>query len=80
MTTQSHEFEYTVDDESQSTTELALTPVQILEQAGIDPANHYLIEIRGDTQKSYEDEPDTEIHMHEKMKFISVSTGPTPVS
>ncbi len=71
---------YTVDGETQTTTEHELTPVQILQNAGIDPATHYLVQIEGQHKISYKDEPNKKIHMHEHMKFISVSTGPTPVS
>jgi hypothetical protein len=73
-------FDYTVDDEPQSTTEHTLTPNQILAKAGIDPATHYLVQIIGNTQKSYKDTPNEPIHMHEHMKFVSVFTGSTPVS
>ena len=73
-------FDYTVDDEPQTTTEHVLTPTTILSNAGIDPATHYLVEIVGNTQKSYKDKPNEPIHMHEHMKFVSVFTGSTPVS
>jgi hypothetical protein len=73
-------FQYTVDDEPQSTSEHILTARQILQNAGIDPSNHYLIEIEGQHKKSFEANPDEPIHMHERMKFISVFKGPTPVS
>lgn len=73
-------FDYTVDDESQSTTLHELTPVQILGNAGIDAASHYLVQIEGNHRVSYQDRPNDPIHMHEHMKFISISTGPTPVS
>ena len=36
-------FDYTVDGEAQSTTEHVLTPTQILQAAGVDPATHYLV-------------------------------------
>ena len=73
-------FAYTVDDEPQSTPSHTLTAAQILSNAGIDPATHYLVEIRGNDKESFQADPSKEIHMHEHMKFISVSTGPTPVS
>ena len=73
-------FNYTVDDEKQSTTDHVLTAQQILSNAGIDPATHYLVQIEGKNRISYKDEPSKEIHMHEHITFISVSTGPTPVS
>jgi hypothetical protein len=70
---------YTVDGEPQSTTEHELTVGQILKNAGIDPTSHYLVEIQGHHQVPYKD-VDEVIRMHEHMKFISVSTHPTPVS
>ena len=73
-------FQYTVDDEPQTTTEHILTARQILQNAGIDPATHYLVEIQGQHKTSYQNKPDEPIHMHEHMKFISVFSGPTPVS
>jgi len=73
-------FNYTVDDEAQSTNLHEMTPRQILTNAGIDPASHYLVQIEGNHKVSYENKLDEIIHMHQHMKFISVSTGPTPVS
>lgn len=73
-------FNYTVDDETHSTNLHEMTPRQILTNAGIDPASHYLVQIEGNHKVSYENKPDEIIHMHQHMKFISLSTGPTPVS
>lgn len=73
-------FSYTVDDEPYTTTAHVLTPIQILQEAKIDPATHYLVLLQGQHQHSYKDNPNEEIHMHEHMKFIAISTGPTPVS
>ena len=73
-------FNYTVDGEPQSTTEHQLTASQILKNAGKDPASHYLVLLEGNTQKSYEGKSNEIIHMHQHMKFISLSLAPTPVS
>jgi hypothetical protein len=73
-------FDYTVDDEPESTEERVLTPAQILQSAGTNPATHYLVQIDGHHQISYQNNPNAEIHMHEHMRFISIPTGPTPVS
>ena len=73
-------FEYTVNNEPQTTTGHALTPAQIMITAGIDPATNYLIGIVGATQKSYKDKPEEQIRMHENMKFITNFTGEVPVS
>lgn len=73
-------FQFTVDDESFSTHEHTLTPIQILEIAGLDPATHYLVQIHGNHQVSYKDKPNEPIHMHQHAKFVSVFTGETPVS
>lgn len=73
-------FEYTVDGESQSTPEHTLTATQILANAGIDVANHYLVQVEGNHQTSYKDNPGQAIHMHQHAKFISVFKGETTVS
>lgn len=80
---QTHIIHFALDDEPQETREKELTPRQIMESAKparIDPNTHYLVQIEGQHQVSYKDKPDEPIHMHEKMRFVSVSTGPTPVS
>jgi hypothetical protein len=73
-------FEYTVDDEPQTTSEHHLTAHQILLNAGLDPATYYLVEIEGQHRKSFKDNPDEQIPMHQHMKFVSVFNGPTTVS
>ena len=75
-----HEITFSVDDEPVETIAHELTPRAILQLAGIDPDNHYLVKIDGRHQHSYRDAPDTPIEVHEHEKFISVATGPTPVS
>ena len=77
--TSHHSFDFTVDDETFKTDQHTLTARAILEIAGVDPSSHYLVEIHGREQTEHKDLND-EIHMHEHAKFISVSTGPTPVS
>ena len=72
-------FDFTVDGEPFTTEEHVLTARQILDIAGVDTNSHYLVEIRGREQVEHKN-LDDEIHMHEHAKFISVSTGPTPVS
>lgn len=54
-------FDYTVDGEQQSTSEHVLTPIQIMNNAGVDPASHYLVQIIGQKQESYQSNPNQEI-------------------
>ena len=75
-----HPIEFEVDTEQLTTDQKVLTPVQIMTMAGVDPATHYLVQLKGQHQESYQGKPQEQIHMHPKMKFITVSTGPTPVS
>ena len=75
-----HEIEFSVDGETVTTTEHELTPVQIMQLAGVDPATHYLKEIRGQQQISYKDMPNEPIHVHNNQRFITNSLEPTPVS
>jgi hypothetical protein len=75
-----HQIDYTVNGEPQSTTDRAMTPIDIMRKAGVDPDTNYLIQLIGANQESYKDTPTKEIHMHEHMKFITNFTGPTPVA
>lgn len=74
------QIEFTVDTEELLTDEAVLTPRQILKLAGIDPENHFLTEIKGREQISFEGRPDEPIRMHDDMVFVSAKVGPTPVS
>lgn len=73
---------YTLDDEPYTTTDTTLTPRQILTTGGVDVSTHYLVELHGKSgeRKSYQDKMDEVIQMHPNMRFLSMSTGPTPVS
>jgi hypothetical protein len=75
-----HVIRFSVDDEPVETAEHKLTPRAILTLAGIDADNHYLVRIDGRAQHSYQDASDNPIEVHKDEKFISVATGPTPVS
>ena len=72
-------IDFTVDGVQQETTEAVLTVREILQHAGLDPVNHYLVELRGANQIDHKD-LDEQIRIHEKEQFISVFTGPTPLS
>ena len=79
MHTHNHVIHYAVDGVPQETTKATLTVREILEHAGLDPANHYLVELQGSHQIDLKN-LNQEIHIHEKEEFISVFTGPTPFS
>ena len=74
-----HVIHYTVDGVAQETTKPELTVREILVHAALDPANHYLVELRGYHQIDLKN-LDERVHIHEKEEFISVFTGPTPLS
>lgn len=74
---------YLVNDEPQETTQAQLTPDQILSDAKptpINPAENYLVQIKGHDKISYQGKGTEPIDMHDGMKFFSVNTGPVPVS
>lgn len=71
-------FEYSVDGEPQTTTEHELTAAKILSDAGLDPTQRYLIELKGKHQERLAN--DAVVHMHEHMKFVTAFIGPVPVS
>ena len=75
-----HSIEITVDGETFKVYNHEMTPDQILALAGLSPSDHYLIRIHGKSQDSFQGKGGVPIHLHEGEKFVSVFTGPTPVS
>lgn len=75
-----HTITFTVDDEELTTEDRTLTPIEIMTLAGVDPATHYLVEIKGRQQTPYKDNPNEEIKVHPNQKFVTVSIKSTPVS
>ena len=75
-----HGIDYTVDGEPQTTLERSLTPRQIITKAGLNPDERYLVQIQGRHQESYQNSPDEPIRLHEHEVFVTVFTGPVPVS
>jgi len=74
---------YLLDGEPQTTKQQTMTPVEIMETAKpdpVDPKTHYLVQLKGDDKISYKDKPNEPIEMRNDARFITVSTGPTPVS
>lgn len=70
------EVEYSVNDNRQVTTECDLTVTEILETAGYATATHFLKEVRGNAEISYEDDPNVSIRIRNKMKFIACEREP----
>jgi hypothetical protein len=76
-------FHYTVDGEPETTDEKSLTPLQILEAAGVEPvSDYYLVLVNADgSQLSYKDKPNEPIEMKcPGSKFISVYKSATEVA
>ncbi|MER6421923.1 hypothetical protein [Streptomyces sp. NPDC001137] len=69
-----------LDEEQVSGVPQHTAPNEILQLAGIDPATHYLERVNGRHRESFKDEGDKDITAYEREKFVSVFTGPTPVS
>jgi len=69
-----------VDGETVTTQIQDLSQKQIMELARVNPATNYLVLVEGRHQTSYKDDPNTPIEVHENETFVTVSTGPTPVS
>lgn len=72
-------FDYTVDGEPQQTDQHELTVRKILENAGVNPTERYLIELRGKEQFPLRD-LDATVHINEHLKFITAFIGPVPVA
>lgn len=77
---QHHGFTVSVDDEPYPVTEKIMTANAILGLVPYDIAQHYLVELKGNHQESYQGKGEEPIHLHEGSKFLSVFTGPTPVA
>lgn len=75
-------FNYFVDGEPEMTDKKELTPREIMQLAGIDPAKHYLVlKLEDGKQISYKDKPDEKIKMRcPAMHFISINNGEMTVS
>jgi len=76
-------FHYTVDGEPETTDQNNLTPVHILEAAGVDPvSDYYLVLVNPDgSQVSFKDRPNEPIEMKcPGLKFISVYKSATEVA
>jgi len=73
-------IEITVDGRPITLDDPETTPNEILRLAGLDPVTNYLVRVEGRHQVSFEGRGDEHIRVHPGEKFVSVSTGPTPVS
>ena len=71
---------FTVDDETISTREHDLTPDKVIELAGVDPSNHYLVRVTGSKQESFRDKSGVPFHIAQNDKFITLMMAPCPVS
>lgn len=74
------ELKFEVDDEKYSTTETELTPVEILNKAGLKSEQYYLKQILGHQEISYKEKEAELISMLHNPKFISCKKGPATVS
>jgi hypothetical protein len=57
-----------------------LTPVQIMELAKVDPDSNYLVRIKDREQISYQDKSEVPIEVRDGDVFVTVRSGPIPVS
>lgn len=72
------EIEYFVNGERQTTDERKLTAKQILEDAGFDPPEEWLLS-RDDPHHEYKNE-NHEVDLHEDERFTATFTGSTETS
>jgi hypothetical protein len=74
-----HPVHFTEDGEPLEIETDSLTMSEVLALVGKSPVEWYLVEKVGREQKTFRD-PDQRIAITERAKFVSVFTGPTPVS
>jgi len=75
-----HLIKISIDDDVFEVQDKTQTANQLLQLAGKDPANFYLVELIGHKQKSYKDNPNEIINLHEKQRFITMYCGGHTVS
>lgn len=75
------ELGFTIDGEGYPLRERKLTAGDILGYAGKDFGTHYLVELlgQGGQQRDYRRASDA-VTVHPGSRFLTVSTGPTPVT
>ena len=56
------------------------TPNAMLTLLSLSPATHYVVRLNGRERQSLQGKGDEEITVHDKERFVSVSTEPTPTS
>ena len=71
---------YSVDGEQQEAREHELTPREIVQRAGLDPKERYLVGISGKEQQSFKNQMDAPIHLRDHLKLITVFSGAVTVS
>ena len=57
-----------------------ISPNEILKLAGLEPATHYLVQVKNRHQISYQGKGDEPIQVHDDDVFVSLSTEPTQTS
>jgi hypothetical protein len=75
----SHSIPFFVDSEKETTTADVLTVRAILALVGEDPDEYYVVERHGNELTEYRG-AETEVPVKAGAKFVTVFTGPTPVS
>jgi hypothetical protein len=71
---------YHVDGEIQFSVVHELTVREILSNAGVDPADHYLVQMRESGPPVEYRDINEKLTLHEGERFTTVYHGPTPVS
>jgi hypothetical protein len=80
---EAHQHPVTIDIDTEDVVAPSQTQTsrQLLPLVGKSVETDYLVWIKGKRDRiSFKDKPDEPIHLHQGMKFITVSLGPTPVS
>ena len=72
-------FQFSVNGDSYETDKRKLTPDAILELAGCNPDQQYLVEIEPNS-RDFKGKGTEPIEMKHCMEFISLRVGPTPTS
>lgn len=78
--TRPHTVTIELDGEPLDLPDRDTTADAILTLAGLDPQAHYLVRVVGRDRESLQDKGSEPLRVHEREKFVSLSTQPTPTS
>lgn len=80
MTQRPHDVTIELDGDALHLPDRDTTADAVLQEAGLSPTTHYLVRLIGRNRESLQGRGSEPLRLHEKERFVSLSTQPTPTS